>query len=111
MPLKIPPSHPKYTGRLKSEQSKLRSWREKSTLQHHCNGFLNYPTKNYPTTDSDKNRPVHPPPPNTTPQSPQDEEVDLTPFENVRPGQTPGPHGSLSRTGAHQPVPEFSRMS
>jgi len=109
MPLKIPPSHPKYTGRLKSEQCKLRNWREKSTLQHHCNGFLHYPTKHSPKIG--ENRPEHPPPPNTTPESPLDEEVDLTPFEDVRPGQTPGPHGSLSHTGARQLVPEFSRMS
>jgi len=116
MPLKIPPSNPKYTGRLKSEQLKLRNWREKSTLQHHCNGFLEYPTNKYPSTPhspvTHKKRPGNPPPPNTTPvPDMEDEEMDLTPFEDVRPGHTPGPHGSLSHTGVHKLLPPISRMS
>jgi len=91
MPLRIPPCHPKYTGRSEKNIQKLAAWRKHCSLQAACNGFLEYPTS-FPTIPGDESvRPDPPSPAHSTPSNIDD----YSPTDVGRPGFTPGPHGPL----------------
>lgn len=92
MPLKIPPPNPRYTGRSHYQQKKLKNWRDKTIVQHACNGFLEFPT-NYPSRPTSAARPETPSPTHSTPpQNLADVDIDVNTLTYGRAGFTPGPH-------------------